>query len=150
MTKRVGGATFDIEIGENRKPSICSCCGRESSVGHGFVYKGGDAYAVYYAGWTPGHPDKKVSFAIALGKWDDNSTSADRTCFGIEVYEGKEEILFRVINPDESPWGNTDLLGEMLSRQDALDHPLLQEVFAITEKVIRGHDTIRQYLAIPE
>lgn len=146
MTKGVEVAKFDIEIGENRKPSVCRCCGRESNVGHGFVYKDGDTYAVYYVGWTPVHPDKKVSFAIAIGEWDDDSTSADRACFGLEAYEGEEEILFRVIEPDESPWANTDLLGGMISRKDALNHSLLKEVFLIAERVIRSHDAIRQYL----
>lgn len=141
--------TFDIEIGENFKSSLCDCCGRESNVGHGFVYRDGDAYAVYYASWAAGHPDKKVSFALAIGKWDDDSTSTDRTCFGLEAYEGKNEILFRVIEPEESSWAKTDLLGEMISRKDALNHSLLKEVFVIAEIVVRNHDAIRQYLAIP-
>ena len=119
-------------------------------MGHGFIYKGGDAYAIYYAGWPPGHSDKKVTFAVALGEWDDNSVSADRACFGLEVFEGRKQILFRVISSHESPWGNTDLLGEMLVREDALEHPLLPEVFVITEQVIRDHQAIRRYLAIPE
>lgn len=150
MTKRINTRKFDLEIGENSKPSVCHCCGRESNVGHGFVYKDGDAYAVYYAGWASGHLDKKVSFAIAIGEWDDNSTPTDRTCFGLEAYEGEEEILFRVIEPEESPWADTDLLGKMISRKYALDHLLLKEVFVIAEHLVRNHNAIRQYLAIPE
>jgi len=149
MSEEKDTPKFALEIGENSKLSVCSCCGGKSNVGHGFVYKNGDAYAVYYAGWTPSHSDKRVSFAIAIGEWDDNSTAADRTCFGLELYEDAEEILFRVIEPSESPWGDTDLLGKMISRQDALNHSRVKEVFVIVEHVIHNHIAIRKYLGIP-
>jgi len=72
-----------------------------------------------------------VSFALAIGEWDDQSTRSNRTCFGLEAYEKMEEILFRVIEPDDSPWTNSELLGEMLTRDESLIHPLLNEVFII-------------------
>ncbi len=143
-------ADYDIEVGENKNASTCHCCGKKSCVGHGFVYKNDDAYAVYYAGWSDAHFDKKVSVALAIGEWDDDSTVDDRTCFGVEASEGKDEILFRVIEPAESPWSDTDLLGPMLGRDQALSHPLLKEVFVIAENVLRDHIALREYLAIPE
>jgi len=140
---------YDIEIGENSNASVCHCCGRESCTGHGFVYKNGDAYAVYYAGWSNAHSEKKVSLALAIGEWDDDSTNKDRICFGLEAYEDKDEILFRVIEPEESPWPKTDLMGEMLPRKESLNHQLLKEVFVIAEEVLRNHTAIREYLRIP-
>jgi hypothetical protein len=136
---------YDIEIGENSNATVCHCCGKASCTGHGFVFKNGDAYAIYYAGWSDAHPEKKVSLALAIGEWDDESTSKDCTCFGVEAYEGKEEILFRVIEPEESPWPKTDLMGEMLSRKESLKHQLLKEVFIIAEEVLRNHAAIREY-----
>lgn len=44
-----------------------------------------------------------MSFVLAIGEWDGDSTNDDRTCFGIEMYESKEEILFRLMEPLESP-----------------------------------------------
>lgn len=143
-------ANYDIEVGENKNASTCHCCGKESCVGHGFIYKDDDAYAVYYVGWSDAHPDKKVSFALAIGEWDDDSTSSDRACFGIEMYEGEDEILFRVIEPSESPWADTDLLGQMLARKETLAHSLLDEVIAIAEYIVRNHVALREYLLIPE
>lgn len=137
---------YNVEIGENSESSVCHCCGKESCVGHGFVYKESDAYAVYYAGWSTSHSEKKVTFALAIGEWGDDSVSNDRTCFGLEVYESGDEFLFRVIEPDESPWANTDLLGEMVSRSEALNHPLIREVFVITENIIREHMAIWEHL----
>lgn len=150
MTIEPDAPKFDIEIGENCKPSICHCCEHKSNIGHGFVYKDGNAYAIYYAGWSPSHSYNKVSIAIAIGGWSDNSTSADRICFGLESYEAEKEILFRVIDPVESPWSNTELLGKMISRQDALNNSLLKEVFVIAERVVCNHDAIRKYLGITQ
>jgi len=136
---------FGIEIGENCNASICSCCNSESYVGHGFVYKSHEAYAVYYAGWTPSHIEKRVSFAVAIGEWDDNSTSDQRTCFGLEAYDGGNNIHFRIIDPENSPWGSTELLGQMLRRVDALENPLLEQVFDIVELVISRHLAIHNF-----
>lgn len=140
---------YIVEIGENRNASICPCCGRASRIGHGFVFKYGDAHAVYYAAWSEAHPEKRVSLALAIGEWGDESTNKDRICFGLEVWEGTEEILFRVIDPEESPWPETDLMGKMISRDEALTHQLLKEVFVIVEEVLRSHSAIREYLEIP-
>ena len=140
---------YDIEIGDNSVPSVCHCCNNESCTGHGFVYKNDDAYAVYYAGWSVSHSEKRISFALAIGEWGDDSTNDDRTCFGFEAWEGEEEILFQVIGPDESPWPDTDLLGGMLSRKDSFEHSLLKEVFVIAEIVVRNHPAIQEYLGIP-
>jgi len=148
MNSEINSVNFQLEIGENSKSSICHCCGRKSFIGHGFIYKDGDAYAVYYAGWAPSHSPVKVSFAIAIGKWDDNSTVQDRICFGLEAYEDKEEILLRAIDPSDSPWKNTELLGNMISRGDALNNHSIKEVFDITEFIIRKHDAIKEYLAV--
>ncbi|VAX06250.1 hypothetical protein MNBD_ALPHA03-1462 [hydrothermal vent metagenome] len=137
---------YDIEIGENYSPSTCHCCGKSGYTAHGFVYKNNDAYAVYYAAWSEMHVDKKVTLALAMGDWDEDKTSDDRTCFGIDVYEGDEEILFRVIDPEESPWLNTDLLGKMISRDEGVKHQLKSEAFSIAEEVIRNHGAIKSYL----
>ncbi|WP_131177975.1 hypothetical protein [Phytopseudomonas dryadis] len=139
-------SSYDVEVGENRNASLCRCCGNDSYVGHGFIYKDGNAYAVYYVGWSEEHFDKRVSIALAIGEWDDNSTAEDRTCFGVEVSEGKDEFLFRIMEPGEAPWSNTGLLGLMLSRDEALSHPLLKEVFFIVENILRDHVALHEYL----
>lgn len=137
---------FSVEVGENEQPSRCDCCGASASTAHGFVYKNNQPYAVYYAGWADAHRDRGITFALAIGKWDEESGPHDRVCFGLEAYESKNEILLRVIGPEESPWGCTDLLGKMLSRQEALKDSLLKETYEITEAVIRHHLAIRDFL----
>lgn len=139
---------YDIEIGEESSASTCKCCGLESNTGQGFVYRDGGAHAIYYVGWSNKHPKKKLAFALAIGKWEVGSSSDDRTCFGLEAYEGQDSILFRVIDPEESPWPSTPLMGEMITRNEGLRHRLLEEVFVIAEKIARDHTAVREYLGI--
>ncbi|KAB7609821.1 hypothetical protein F9L33_15480 [Amylibacter sp. SFDW26] len=139
---------YEIEMGEADHSSFCECCDQEASTTHGFVYKDDDAYAVYYATWSQKHETKYVNFAIAVGEWGDNSSNMDRTCFGLEVYDNKDKLDFRVIEPEGSPWGETDLLGKMLSRQESLEHCLKDEIFLIIEKVINNDILLNEYFEI--
>jgi hypothetical protein len=136
---------YRVEVGDD-EVSRCACCNQNSLTGHGFVYRKNDAYAVYYAAWSTAHAEKKVSFAIAIGEWDDNSTSRNRVCFGVEAKESDNEVLFRVLEPKESPWPNTELLGAMIDRENALAHSSIGDVFSILEKVLRGHPSLNKYL----
>lgn len=138
--------SYQIEIGEEANPFVCHCLNGQSFTGHGFVYKNGDAYAIYYVGWSIENVDKQMTLALALGEWDDDSTVADRDCFGIEATEAGDQVNFRVIEPDESPWPKTDLMGEMMERDKSLHHPLLDEAFTITEYVLRNHNAVREHL----
>jgi hypothetical protein len=141
---------ISLEVGENENQSQCHCCGRAGSTGHGFIYRDGSAYAIYYVAWSSAHPDRGVSFAVAIGEWDEGTTAMDRTCAGIEAYEGQAKIFFRFIGPDASPWANTELLGPILDRQAALKHPLKSEFLRLCEMVVRNHPAVREFLRVQE
>ena len=133
---------LEIEVGEDETPQTCHCCGEVGSSGHGFVYENGDAHAVYYAAWSDAHPERGVSLAIALGEWSDDSTPADRTCVGIQAFEGERDVHFRFVEPEDSPWPNTDLLGPMLRRDLALHHDMRQHFLKLAELVVLRHPAV--------
>lgn len=139
---------FELEVGEDAATSPCSCCGTKSLTGHGFIYKDGIPYAVYYAGWAYGHRELGVTMAIAIGKWDEGSTSEDRTSFGLKAYEGERDILFSFIDPESSPWGQTDMFGNMVARSAALNHHLKEELLAVAETIACGHPGIHHFLTV--
>lgn len=141
---------YFVEVGDNCCRSTCSDSNKESCTGHGFIYKNHDAYAVYYVGWSEPCEKKVITFALAVGEWSDGSVASDRTCFGFEAYESKTEILFKIIEPSESPWPKTDLMGEMLNREQALNSSLIKEVFLLAEEVVRNHPAVKAYLDIPQ
>lgn len=139
---------YRIEIGEEELVTTCPQDGVENSVGHGFIYKNGDAYAIYMLGWTPARQERIVSVAISIGDFDDEARIEDRTCFGLEVFPDGEEVAFSFIDPKLSPWPKTETLGSMISREQALSHPLKSEVFSIMESALRQHMAVATYLGL--
>jgi hypothetical protein len=137
---------FSLEVGEDEKAQRCHCCGEAGSIGHGFIYRNGSAYGINYVAWSGNHPDRGVSLAVAVGEWDEGTTSAQRTCMGVDVYEGESEIYFHFSGPEVSPWPNSELLGPMLEREVALVHPLKAEFLEICEVVVRSHPAVARFL----
>lgn len=139
-----------LELGEDQKIGRCHCCGAAAKTGHGFIYKNGTPYGVYFAGWSAGHKERGVTLAIAVGEWDEGTIREQRTCVGLEAYEGEVQILFRFIERESSPWTETDLLGRMISREEAVGHPLRSEFLAVAEIIVRKHPAVRQFLNVSE
>lgn len=140
---------YVIEPGETEKSDDDPGCEGNSYHSHGFVYKDGDAFAIYYLSWSEQEDDQRVDVALAVGEWDElTSTSDDRDCFGVAVTASEDEILIRIVNPDESPWPKTELFGDMMSRSESLSHPFKQELFVILEDVIKMHPCACDYLGI--
>ena len=55
-----------FELGEEKEPTVCSCCGGVCHSAHGFIYRDGNAYAIYHATWSKSHPEAGVDIAIAF------------------------------------------------------------------------------------
>jgi hypothetical protein len=55
-------------------------------------------------------------------------------------------VDFMIINPTESPWGDTPLLGKMLGREQALAHSALKEVLHVAEHIVREDPRVRHFL----
>lgn len=139
-------SVLSLELGEAQEAAPCECCGKRYQTAHGFVYRDGDAYAVYYAGWSDGHPGRGVSLAIGVGEWTEGFSPTDRVSIGLDVRPTLASVNFTVLNPDESPWGDSSLLGKMLKRELALLHPALKEVIHVAEHIVRDDTRVRSFL----
>jgi hypothetical protein len=135
-----------LELGPATRGAPCECCATRSTTVHGFVYRAGEAFAVYHAGWTSSHPQLGVTLAIAIGAWDDDDDAGDRVAFGMEAFSTESEIRFALVEPDQSPWGDTALFGKLLSREHALRHPTLRQAFAVAELIVSDDARIRAVL----
>jgi hypothetical protein len=137
---------LSLETGPQEAGAICDCCGTRSTTVHGFVYESGDAFAIYYAGWSVQHPERGVTMAIATGEWSEGSGPADRVSIGVEARSHETEIHFSVLEPNQSPWGETQLFGEMLPREKALQHPSLRKTLEVAELVVREDPRVHSFL----
>jgi hypothetical protein len=126
---------ISIEPSGQRDPYKCPHCGNESHTVWGFVYCDGNAYAVYYAGWTLGHEDTGV--LIGMGEWGEGTEPDNRYSFGLVVRSHGSDFAFMVVGPDDSPIGEVKFIGHLLSRQEALSHPEIQDVYHVAEHIVR-------------
>jgi hypothetical protein len=139
-------STLRLEIGEDQAEGTCFCCGESSWTGHGFVYKNNEPYAVYFVGASDMHREDGVTFAIAIGEWTEDEGPEDRVCLGLQARESGAMINFRFIEREESPWGSTELLGDMLPKSNALVHPARRAVLDIAELIVSGHPAVCRVL----
>jgi hypothetical protein len=126
---------IEFEAPETR---LCECCGRTLTSLTRFVYRGGDAFAVYYIDLN--HDDcRPIAYGlVGLGEWGDDEIDPEeaRVAFAFRLRSGAEAYELSVIDADESPW-TTKYLGRRLGREEALQHPLLQEVFDLSDHITR-------------
>jgi hypothetical protein len=65
---------------------------------------------------------------------------------GVRAAATQSSVNFTVVNPNESPWGDTPVLGKMLGRDQALAHPALAEVMHVAEHIVRDDVRVRGFL----
>ena len=137
---------ISIELGDGSTFATCECCGARAPSVIGYVYRDESAYAAYYAGWTEGHPRRRVSVIIGLGRWDDEASPADRRAFGLRCWEDEEEMRFEVQEPAASRYRDVTYMGRLLPRAEALADPEVAEVFHVAEHIAADDPRVRAAL----
>ncbi|MFH2008579.1 MAG: hypothetical protein ABI333_18475 [bacterium] len=135
-----------IELGEAAKPHPCRCCGETTYMVYGLVYHDGHAHAVYFAGWSEGHRDQGLRMAVGIGDWDEGATAQDRISVGFSARLVLPQVFFDVVEPADSPWGDYDYIGKMLSKDDALGHPYLEAFLDAAKAAVRDDGRVRGFL----
>jgi hypothetical protein len=127
-----GTQVIEIELTE---PTLhqCDCCGKTTTTLVRFVRKDGDAHAVYYASFAEGHSERGASAVVSIGPWGEGADPADRAAFALRLWDDQGNFNVTVIDNSDSPWAGKPFLGAPLSREEAMRHPLLPEVFHITD-----------------
>jgi hypothetical protein len=123
---------LEIELTEPQF-HLCDCCGGTTTTLVRFVHKDGAAHAVYYASFAEAHPDCGVSAVVSIGAWGDDAQPADRAAFAVRLWDDSSNFNVSVMDVADSPWPDKPFLGTPLTRAEALEHPLLPEVFHITD-----------------
>jgi len=135
-----------VEIGEPRPSRVCPDCGAEVQTVHGFVYQNGAPFAVYHAAFSRAHYDQGANARIAVGDWSEGADPNTRIPFGLEIRATPTEYQFGFIGPDSSMWGQSELMGPMLTREQALAHPQRDVILHIAEHVVHEDARIYEFL----
>jgi hypothetical protein len=136
--------TFEFEPPSNSGP--CECCGGQTTSLTRFVYKDGDAHAVYFARFSDNHAERLVLATVSLGSWGDGTTPDQRVAFALQIRAACSQYEVAVLDADGSPWRDVALIGRTLSRAEALAHPWLPEVFHITDHMVVDDAPLKAYL----
>ncbi len=124
---------IEIEFPE-AESSDCSCCGGVATGLTRFVTQDDEAFAIYYAAFSSNHPEKGVLGIVSFGEWwKDGEIPASRVAIAFEMWSEENEYKVGIINADESLWADVDIIGRKLSRDEALAHPNISDVFHITD-----------------
>jgi hypothetical protein len=126
--------------------SACECCGNISVRLTRFVYRDGDAHAVYYARYTRGHDDgKRLNGLIGLGEWGEGSSPDGRVAFAFEIRTDHDNFKVGLVDAADSPWSHVTFLGRILDREEALKHQCIDEVFHLTDHMVTDDPEITRY-----
>ena len=134
---------IEIEFEEPKKVR-CECCGNTSTRLTRFVYQDGDAFSIYYVQFTEGHPEKAAYVIIGLGEWNEDVGPEKRTAFPVKIWENGDTWAVTVTDQEESPWADVKLLGEVLNREEALQHPWIKDVYHITDHIMAEDKPLRE------
>ena len=107
---------YTTEAVDTETASECPCCGRTVHEGTGWLLNGTDELACYIYRWTEGH---EVAFDLAVA-----GTEAGLMRHGFVALSCRQQggdIHFSVTEPADSPWEDSEELGPVLTRQDALE-----------------------------
>ncbi|WP_291148705.1 hypothetical protein [Flavobacterium sp. UBA7680] len=131
---------------EFEEPSIeiCKCCNNEIVKLTRFVHKDEDAFALYYLKFTKGHEDKLVTGIISIGDWETDDEPKNRFAFPFRIWTDETDYQVGLMDREESPW-KQDLLGSILDRKEALEHPWIDEVFHITDHIVTEDKIVIEY-----
>lgn len=128
-------STLAIEPGIESTVGHCDTCGHESKVFRGFVSENDSAYAIYVCYYTDSHPEQGVSMAVSIRGWGDGADPLIKDCVALEWFNTDAGPGCRVVDAPATTWAQEQVLGRMLSREEALGSGRAAEAFAVSDAV---------------
>ncbi len=126
--------------------SICGCCGKTTTRLIRWVIENDEAFAMYYAAFSNGHPESGVTGIASFGEWRaDGYIPESRVALAFQLRPGEEEIRVEITDAAESPWANAKLIGQKLSRESALESVWLKDLFRITDQMVSDDPAIKEF-----
>ena len=123
---------------------LCECCRGTTTRLTRFVTREGSAFAVYFARFSDNHPEEYVSILVGFGDWSEDADPAQRTAIGFRIWTNDGNYQVGLIDAEDD-W-ETDYLGKKLTREEALQSPLRQEVFDLSDHIVDCDQPVIQHL----
>src|SRR5512143_2722282 len=141
-----GDQPLSIEVPRSPRTTTCGECGRSATQTTGFVYRSGDAYAIYHAVLHHHGDGPKVDLAIGIGDWQGDDAVASASAF-LAVWTSPDEVRFGFLDPANSVWKDSRLLRNQLTAYEAGVGTVRRAMLAIAELVVSGDPSVAGHLA---
>lgn len=123
----------------------CPDCGEQAQRVWGFILDDDNAYAVFFASLYH-HDGHEVWIDVILSPtWADGVD--DHETFGCRVgpIEGQDDPAASLVTGGaEAP--DTQLFGRKLTREDALEHPRLDDFWAVVDHLLEHDPVVREHV----
>ncbi|MEQ1596027.1 MAG: hypothetical protein ABL985_13115 [Casimicrobium sp.] len=111
----------------------CVCCGRPTYTGAGELRAEARAVADYWYQWTDGHEGR---FCLAIcPRGNDGEPVEGGGVAVLSAHQTSEDVVYTVLEPEESPWSDFGVFGPVLPRAVALAGQWEWGLFAIVDAV---------------
>jgi hypothetical protein len=124
----------------------CPDCGHPLRVVWGFVRAWDEPHAVYFAQWTPAHPQASAAILLSLGPWAEDADERDRRAIGIDCRPGPAEPICTFIDAAALPW-NDPSLGSRLAGTQAAASTYAADALTIAQALIENEPRLRAHLS---
>ncbi len=133
---------------EMSKPSAsrCDCCGGLTVRLTRFVYRDGNAFAIYYAAYSNNHLDSELAMLVSLGEWGEGSDPSQRAAFYCRVRPTNDSYEVMLGDAAQSTWREADITGAKLTREQALGHPWKAKAFEVLDEAFLRDRSLRGFL----
>jgi hypothetical protein len=139
------GTDLRIEVGRGPWTTICNQCGHEAVHTTGFVYRRGNAFAIYHATLHHHAGRHRADLAIGIGTWTTDDAVAEASAF-LAVWPEADEIRFGFVDPADSIWSNASLLHNQLSADQSRTHASRADILSVAEGVVRDDPALAGHL----
>jgi hypothetical protein len=136
---------YEIEVSE---PSVshCDCCDGLTVRVTGFVCRQGEAFAIYYAEYSNIHPENEIALLVSIGEWGEESVPSQRAAFYCRVRPVDDSHQVTLGDVADSPWSDVELIGQKLTRAEALAHPLKTTAFELVDAACDEDVSLKGFL----
>lgn len=136
---------YEIELSEP-KVVKCECCGGLSVRLTRFVYRAGDAYAIYYAAYSNNHWNDELAMLVSIGGWSEEGVPPERVAFYCRVWPTEDSYRVSLGDVSDSAWSDVALIGRPLSRAQALEHPWKAAAFEVLDEGFLKDRSLRGFI----
>jgi hypothetical protein len=123
----------------------CECCGASQQILTRYVMRDGSPFAIYKAVLTAGHGPPRAQMVVGFGRWDEAEIPSERIAITFDLWSDEHDTNVTIVDAQDSAW-SSGFLGNVLPREEAVQHPLAAEVFSLVDHVLLCDEPVKSYL----